>query len=382
MTANLQPDLYASASIPLLAATSALVLRLVARRMTKQPLWFDDYFVIFSHLTGVAWIGIVFIWIQKGLGLTLDEIGGNPRTALYDSRFYLYLAELFYAFSLGFAKLSILCFYYRLFRLSSLKNAIFALMGATILWVLLRTFLAIFHCLPVAAFWDKSIPNAVCPIDDSTFFFWSVLAHAILDLIIMALPIFQIRNLKLKTSQKIGVSAMFAFGITVCIASIVVLVCSLRFDPQTQEMPFDIAPIIIWASVEVELAVVSACLPMLRPVFIRFAHRWLPNTTLGSSSDQYGSKKNQSAIRLQGLTGKKSKARGLSNESTDNLNEYNRIPDEAEPYQKGLRVVITGADLEQGHMPDETVQGIMVRSEMRVSVGMAQQSVARISSTI
>jgi hypothetical protein len=75
-----------------------------------------------------------------------------------------------------------------------------------------QTFLAIFHCVPVQGFWDKTV-EAVCLIDDSKFFFGSVLAHLILDIAIVALPLFQIGQLHLRRSQKIGVMTMFGFGI-------------------------------------------------------------------------------------------------------------------------------------------------------------------------
>ena len=44
---------------------------------------------------------------------------------------------------------------------------------------------------------------------------------------------------------------------SVCVASIVVMDESVRFDTSSVEMPFNIAGIMIWASVEVNLAIVS-----------------------------------------------------------------------------------------------------------------------------
>lgn len=51
--------------------------------------------------------------------------------------------------------------------------------------------------------------------------------------------------------------AMFLFGIFVCVASVVVLVYSLQYDTSSREMPLNVAHIIIWATVEVNLAIVS-----------------------------------------------------------------------------------------------------------------------------
>jgi hypothetical protein len=62
--------------------------------------------------------------------------------------------------------------------------------------------------------------------------------------------------------------SMFCSGIFVCIASVVVIIHSYSYDTTSPEMPWNIAPIIVWATVEVNMAVISACLPMLRPIFL------------------------------------------------------------------------------------------------------------------
>ena len=73
--------------------------------------------------------------------------------------------------------------------------------------------MAIFHCVPVEAFWDKSIEDARCDIDDSKFFFGTVLVHLMIDICILVLPIVQVKHLQLRLGQKIGVIGLFMFGI-------------------------------------------------------------------------------------------------------------------------------------------------------------------------
>ncbi|KAM0239360.1 hypothetical protein ACHAPO_003333 [Fusarium lateritium] len=84
---------------------------------------------------------------------------------------------------------------------------------------------------------------------------------------VLSLPIFQVKRLKLRTGQKIAVVAMFMFGIFVCIASIIVLYEAFTLNPKTTEMARDIRGVIIWAGVESYLAIISSCLPIIRPVF-------------------------------------------------------------------------------------------------------------------
>lgn len=52
----------------------------------------------------------------------------------------------------------------------------------------------------------------MCPINDSEFFFGSVLAHLLIDIAILVLPILQVRQLQLATGQKFAVAGLFMFG--------------------------------------------------------------------------------------------------------------------------------------------------------------------------
>ena len=69
--AGLQPDFYSAVAITLTAAVAALLLRLKARRMTKQPLWYDDWFAVvaFVSLKARVCIGVVSLilahWVAK-----------------------------------------------------------------------------------------------------------------------------------------------------------------------------------------------------------------------------------------------------------------------------------------------------------------------------
>lgn len=57
---------------------------------------------------------------------------------LYYNKLLLYIAELFYAFALFFGKMSILCFYWRLFSVTDIKIPIQVLMVLSILWIIIR----------------------------------------------------------------------------------------------------------------------------------------------------------------------------------------------------------------------------------------------------
>lgn len=68
-----------------------------------------------------------------------------------------------------------------------------------------------FHCIPVQAFWDSNA-GGYCAIEDKKFFFGTTLVHAVIDIAILLLPIWQVSQLQLPFLQKVGIMAMFTFG--------------------------------------------------------------------------------------------------------------------------------------------------------------------------
>lgn len=48
--AGLEADIYASTAITWAAAIAALVMRIIARRMTRISWWYDDYFCVLAFV--------------------------------------------------------------------------------------------------------------------------------------------------------------------------------------------------------------------------------------------------------------------------------------------------------------------------------------------
>jgi hypothetical protein len=54
-----QTHAYACLAITFAAATITIILRLIARRLTKVSLWLDDYLAIAAYVFAGAWTGLV-----------------------------------------------------------------------------------------------------------------------------------------------------------------------------------------------------------------------------------------------------------------------------------------------------------------------------------
>lgn len=119
--------------------------------------------------------------------------------------------EYLYAFSIASTKFTILTLYWRLFKLSSIRIPIQIMFVISVMWIILRTFMVSFQCLPTRYFWDKSI-SGHCAINEPKFFFGTILAHCVMDIIILALPIIEVSKLHLRLSQKLAVIGLFLVG--------------------------------------------------------------------------------------------------------------------------------------------------------------------------
>ncbi|KAJ3547447.1 hypothetical protein NM208_g1509 [Fusarium decemcellulare] len=380
-----QPELWAVEFITFAAATVFIALRLLSRRLTRIHLWWDDYFALCCYAMALAWVVIIPLWIDKGLGLHINNVKHMSKDeALVQTKLLLYVAELVYAAALFFAKASILSFYWRMFRVTNIKLPIQILFTCSVIWIIIRTFMGIFHCIPVQAFWDSSA-GGTCAIEDSKFFFGTILVHVIIDIAILILPIMQIRKLQLPTLQKLGVMVMFTFGILICVAAMVIIVASTQFDNASEDMTWNLCTIVIWATVEVNLVTVSACLPTVRPACLYLFTCTNPASTIGSGSNSYGQNyglsQTKKSIRLSNLP---KGTEGDESSSTHQLAESDRggrgsVSDfeshALDRYPGNTSTVVGPAhDGSSDDFPSSSgFGGIMVKNETMIRVSTAKQ---------
>ncbi|KAH8754780.1 hypothetical protein F5883DRAFT_632524 [Diaporthe sp. PMI_573] len=274
-----QTDLCAVLFVTFATATIITILRLLSRRLTRLSLSWDDYFALCGYAISVGWIIILPYWVNHGLGLHITDIVATKdvtlEDALYEAALLLFIAELFYAFGLFFAKVSILSLYWRVFRVTNIRLPIQILFGCAIVWIIFR---------------------------DKKFFFGTTLVHAAIDIAILVLPMWQIGQLQLPMLQKAGIMIMFTFGFFICAAAIRLIVAARVFDDKSPDLTWNICDIVIWATVEVNLINVSASLPTIRPacmyIFTCTHPRARTSASSGSYPNTYGRGQTKPSIRL------------------------------------------------------------------------------------
>ncbi|PQE16847.1 integral membrane protein [Rutstroemia sp. NJR-2017a BBW] len=143
----------------ILLVSSAVALRLISRYLSGAKLWYDDWF-IFAALRG-----------------------GDPTFFLHVH----YLAALCYAAGLMLTKLSVLCFYLRIFTIiHTLKLAIWTTSILIIVYWIVATITIVTQCHPIPRYWNSSI-SGTC-LDE----FKLIVGLAIPNIVLDFVPLFEL----------------------------------------------------------------------------------------------------------------------------------------------------------------------------------------------
>ncbi|KAF4339026.1 integral membrane protein [Fusarium beomiforme] len=251
-------------------AVLSVSLRYFSRVLAKNPFWWDDWL----SLTGLFMTGGFCTCVLSCLPSLGLLSGKEPITNELLSRNAkgAYVAELFYYCNQFSLKFSILMFYWRVFASSTyMRRSIHYIGVCILLWFISSFLVAVLQCVPVQANWDpiaKQQPGVKC-VDLNGFFFGTSIPNIVADLVLVALPIPQVLQLKITSAQKCFVILSFVLGGFVVITSVVRLELITKVNFATFAVNWSVDNSVVWTLVENCCGVISVCLPSLRPI-IRF----------------------------------------------------------------------------------------------------------------
>ncbi|OQE29505.1 hypothetical protein PENSTE_c002G02241 [Penicillium steckii] len=268
---NISWRIWVGTLATLIPATIVVVLRFVARYVSRAGLWWDDYTIVISLV--LNWAMDALRWaqvLQFGLGKHNYQI--TDETFQSFGKTFIG-SQVLYFLTAVFTKVSLLLLYYRIFGVvRAFRWALWISFGLVIAYFISCTIVSIISCSPVAKFWDPSLPG-YC-IDEVAFFRWNGFANMALDILVLCLPYPMAWRLQTSVRQKIILTGIFLLGSFVCVVSVLRIV---SFDFTTLE---DVTYVSVnpstWSSIEQSVGVICACLPTLRP---------LVRTLYGSSND-------------------------------------------------------------------------------------------------
>ncbi|KAF3769520.1 hypothetical protein M406DRAFT_222497, partial [Cryphonectria parasitica EP155] len=246
-------------------STVAIGLRLVAARIAHRRLDASDCCILFAWLFTLGLtVACILEAVLGGFGWHEDDVLSRfgPDPIIQYHKIILPL-EMLWNLSLTATKLSVLLFYIKIFAVTSIVLPAKIMIVFTALLGLsgfLSTFLI---CHPFAYNWNLSIAGGYCGSQSALFAVFAILNLGS-DVVVLAMPIPSLLSLRMPVWKKAWLLATFTIGFLTCIASIIRLVYLSKID--YNDVTYTSVTAVLMTAVEPSLAVMLACIPLLRPL--------------------------------------------------------------------------------------------------------------------
>ncbi|KAM5343972.1 hypothetical protein ACJ41O_012509 [Fusarium nematophilum] len=291
-------DVVSSATLACIAATFVVTRFAYKIFMTALGLGLDDWLVLATMITVVpSTVITIYGATANGLGRDIWTLAADQITNTLQ---YLWIIAVIYFIQSSMVKLCIIAFFLRIFPSQTVRRILWVTFTITILWGLSGILLSIFQCKPTSYFWTQwdGLHEGSC-IGFSGALWPNAILTIVLDLWILAVPMWQLRALNLHWKKKIGVAVMFCVGTLVTIVSILRLQALVGFGKSTNPT-WDLWELTIWSTTEICVGIMCACLPAIRLLLVKL---WpILGTSVRSNGNHYeqqGSNSRSSARRAR-----------------------------------------------------------------------------------
>ncbi|EUC43280.1 hypothetical protein COCMIDRAFT_7265 [Bipolaris oryzae ATCC 44560] len=259
----------------------AVSLRLFARiRYIGLQLGWEDYAIVVSLAT--ATVASVFQVLQANAGNGKHAIFIEFPEGFRPILKYLFWSIIFYNISLTFTKISILLQYGRIFTVRKMRIPLHIIMGMCIIWGVCMVIVAVYTCEPLPA--KDGGPKQSSCVEGPIIWFVNAAINILTDLLVAFLPVKVIWNLQIAKRPKIALIAILTIGWFVCVVSILRLHALTILVANQHDTTYYSAPVAYWSSIEMNLAIVCASLPALKPLMVKI----LPGFSSRGGSNGYG----------------------------------------------------------------------------------------------
>lgn len=131
----------------------AVGLRLISKYLAERAFWFDDYAILLTLVSGIPSSVLLGQYLPRnGVGKDLWTVP-FPKITTFIHIFFT--VELLYFFQVACMKLSILCFYLKIFPNGRFKYILWATIIFDAVFGFIFIFAALFQCRPIQFFWTN-----------------------------------------------------------------------------------------------------------------------------------------------------------------------------------------------------------------------------------
>ncbi|KAH7082002.1 hypothetical protein BKA63DRAFT_589914 [Paraphoma chrysanthemicola] len=261
----------------------SVLLRLYTRRAILHTFGLDDVAIIVAQVLSFG------VTVTTILQVALGGLGRHTEFSSHEKFMIamkaLYSNTLVYNAAQIITKISFLLQYRRLFPGTIIPKVCLVGIVFLIVWGVSQQFITAISCIHfriIQPQWRvRCVPTFIVVNLNS-------IMNIITDFGIFAIPIWPVMHLQMPMRRKMHLLAVFCLGFFACAVSIVRLTEIHRHE-DSSDPAWDTSSTAYWSTVELNVGILCACLPTLRPLLRKIAPRLLGST--GGRSENYNSHK-------------------------------------------------------------------------------------------
>ncbi|KAL6238782.1 hypothetical protein BDW75DRAFT_236981 [Aspergillus navahoensis] len=252
----------ASIFVPLMFL--AVATRVYVRTRVIRNWGWDDTTCVLAAIGSLANMASYMKLLDLGLGLHMWDIPVGIFMSESNARFLA--ANITYPWTVGFAKLSILLLYKRLFPTPREKLLIgigIGVVGTLYFGFIIMAIVNIARCVTTAPG-----VNHFCDFVHEGLVIWQAAVNVFTDFYVVVLPIPCVIQLQMSLKRKFGLVITFATGVGACGASLARLIISV-IGLQNNDSMWQSAELALYSIAEINIGIIVACVCTFPIVFSR-----------------------------------------------------------------------------------------------------------------
>ncbi|KAL6712563.1 hypothetical protein ACN47E_000440 [Coniothyrium glycines] len=259
------PALVIVNSICITLVIVVVALRLYTRLVIKRWFGLDDIFILLALAFTIGLTAIVLLankyygWDRHVWDIPSGKFAMTLKIAM--------VAKIVFTAAATFTRLSLHWFYYRLVSDSGqqwFRWLVHANVVYTVCIFISFIFISIFQCNPVRNYWIIGVPPGSC-VDEGIVTLVCGIINCVADFATTVTPIPLIMGLHMPRRQRLAVAVLFGLGIVVTVAGVVRTWYIYRSLIGEYDQTWYAYPLWIAAAIEIDLGVICASAPVLRP---------------------------------------------------------------------------------------------------------------------
>lgn len=236
-----------------------MVLAVIARFGTRFNFEKDGVAICVACVLSMCQSVTVHLAANYGLGRHRENLNAG-RYAHYSKA--VYASQILKIIIYYLAKLSLALVFVRLTPVKRMRRILWPFILFLTLWTGAAIITHAVQC-PLPKPWDLTANG--CLNQEALYLTYGNI-NILTDIVIILLPVAILWDVQIKSSQKRAICSVFVIRIVVCIASALEL-ASLDEYFHNADKPWSNVDPTIWGQVSVNLSIITACIPLMKPLF-------------------------------------------------------------------------------------------------------------------